>query len=1466
MPKRAGRPSVAQTPAPKKNPKGSATEKKAKSIQLSDKTINTLKEKLDTFKKSHPSKKNITLSDLKAVYRRGSGAYSSSHRPTITGGAPNSRAAWSYARVNKFLKKAGGAKVKAAYVQDDDLFANGGVTKGGDCYEAAAQFCMGFMPEPVEFVGEPHLVHAEVKGQGKAEGIRFGHAWVEDDENVYDYSNGRRIVMPKVFYYAIGDIQTDNPLKYQRYTFPEARAKMLKTKHYGSWDIETEYADGGNISDMIKSVNLDKNIYEQNIEYHSIYPKINSKEYTIDSEQILKENFIQSFLKNVEIDSDNNITAYRLLALDDISDLDKDNLGIYWACSEDKVVIADDEGYEHEKKSYKNKYLIKVKANIKDINWQDTFELYVINDWMEGEIRFIKSTKPVETYYKKIGDTKWVKLKNEVLFADGGLMAREDYTKDALEFFKKELGIKSDVVLVQSQSSFDPMSMSQLMGSVTPKKDNKFYVAVNFNETKNRFIRVLAHELVHVKQMEDERLRFEGDKIIFDDEKMTYDEYQKRYYSDDIPKHEEEAFNLERVLQSKYMQQESNYADGGLLEELENSLILAPNGNISNLTPEQYKLVRTPEFKAWFGDWENDPENASKVVDENGEPMVVYHGSRSEFTIFDINKSGESSTPAYVGFWFTPIKKFAYNFASTTWYGTSDNINVYPLFLSIKNPKIYNSDIDSDVRYPDSYQKFKIDIWALDGQDADRANVGGMGMMLNNRKETIKKYRELLENEGFDGIFINKTRFDKGEAGGLNDQIVALFPNQIKYADGTNKTFDMNNPDIRYATGGRIFPSRLMIPSVRGGWTKEKILRYLKSNSSDTISTYTLAKFISDLDSWEELKDRLYYHGTTNYIEKGLKPSIVFSERWAEKQGGGGYGDRYWGISLTKRKRTAESFSGMSSSVKVYPVFLKKDANVIVREDLQDASEIEDIIVELYENGIDAVWIGGGEEELVVVNPESIMLYDKGSEYFEVYGGLKTQQLTDEQIKEIYQKAKLDWENYLKEYNKGGESRKQFLNSLKPIKFEDGGQTSQLVTCINCSWEWETADSAEYDKYVCHQCGFDNSLFYDGGLLKPTMPLDQIAEKQGVSIEYLEEQLEKGMEHEKEHTDSDEVATTIALHHLAERPDYYEELEKMKLEDGGEVTISDEDYEFAIGGDENLGKAIKLDGVIVGGIAYDEDEQQIYGIVIKNKFRKKGVAKRAIKALFDKNPDLKEVYVRAVPESKGFWKKIGTDFDNYNEDAGLWEGYVKRFGDGGDVDLFGKIDISEDNSQEYEIEDFLKQQKEESHMVMTCDSSKIYKAMICKAKCEIADKRMSETENAEELNAWNSYKNIWNDCLQDIIDNNIEMYKAGGKTCGCGCGSIYSKGGMFSKGGLAYGNSHDKGGMPMKVKSTGQNIEIEGGEGVTNKRSMQMTKKVEFEGQKMTPCEVVSKINEMGGGVKFKCSDVKNIIEEDGHF
>ena len=43
------------------------------------------------------------------------------------------------------------------------------------------------------------------------------------------------------------------------------------------------------------------------------------------------------------------------------------------------------------------------------------------------------------------------------------------------------------------------------------------------------------------------------------------------------------------------------------------NILLAPNGNKSNLSKENYEYVRTDEFKKWFGDWENDSENASNL-------------------------------------------------------------------------------------------------------------------------------------------------------------------------------------------------------------------------------------------------------------------------------------------------------------------------------------------------------------------------------------------------------------------------------------------------------------------------------------------------------------------------------------------------------------------------------------------------------------------------------------------------------------------------------------------------------------------------------------------------------------------------------------------------------------------------------------------------------------------------------------
>lgn len=119
---RPGPKSSAQTPAKpsekrsgsSKNPKGTATKQKAAKIEFTEAVVTALKNKV----KEHNSKysKKVTLGQLKAVYRRGAGAFSTSHRPGKT------RGQWAMARVNMFLKMMRGGKVKESYRKaDSDL-------------------------------------------------------------------------------------------------------------------------------------------------------------------------------------------------------------------------------------------------------------------------------------------------------------------------------------------------------------------------------------------------------------------------------------------------------------------------------------------------------------------------------------------------------------------------------------------------------------------------------------------------------------------------------------------------------------------------------------------------------------------------------------------------------------------------------------------------------------------------------------------------------------------------------------------------------------------------------------------------------------------------------------------------------------------------------------------------------------------------------------------------------------------------------------------------------------------------------------------------------------------------------------------------------------------------------------------------------------------------------------------------
>ena len=93
--------------------------------------------------------------------------------------------------------------------------------------------------------------------------------------------------------------------------------------------------------------------------------------------------------------------------------------------------------------------------------------------------------------------------------------------------------------------------------------------------------------------------------------------------------------------------------------------------------------TRTANFKRWFGDWENDPENASKVEDENGRPLVVYHGTKLQEYYWKDGHPYTRNTPKFFTFnsgFFTSDRDAAKEFAD------GNESKVYEVFLDIKKP------------------------------------------------------------------------------------------------------------------------------------------------------------------------------------------------------------------------------------------------------------------------------------------------------------------------------------------------------------------------------------------------------------------------------------------------------------------------------------------------------------------------------------------------------------------------------------------------------------------------------------------------------------------------------------------------------------------------------------------------------------------------------------------------------------
>ncbi|HKM35007.1 MAG TPA: hypothetical protein VJY54_09745, partial [Lachnospiraceae bacterium] len=240
------------------------------------------------------------------------------------------------------------------------------------------------------------------------------------------------------------------------------------------------------------------------------------------------------------------------------------------------------------------------------------------------------------------------------------------------------------------------------------------------------------------------------------------------------------VFDTEQVMINPELSKEEKEYNAVFEERIKNpkTYFMANNGKKSNLTERQWIHVRTPSFKKKFGDWEipgaAERGECTNVLDENGEPRVVYHGSRyAGFTVFDDTVNKTTGAPAGVSY-FAGEKSTASSYSgSQDRPGTgrpirdfnedrgkiTEGSGMYEVFLNIRQPYVQ----DFENAYWNGINEKKIGLKRKNSGDIDYyEDADGKVMSFNTMSEAEFYWRKEVDQG-------NTEIFDYTPVQGLNN-------------------------------------------------------------------------------------------------------------------------------------------------------------------------------------------------------------------------------------------------------------------------------------------------------------------------------------------------------------------------------------------------------------------------------------------------------------------------------------------------------------------------------------------------------------------------------------------------------------------------------------------------------------------------------------------------------------------------